>query len=130
MPLYGHELTEAIDPLTAGLGWAVKLDKGDFIGRDALKAMTRTRTRVGLELDGKRAAREGCPILAGGEVVGAVTSGSYGPFVEKSIAMAYVPVALAAPGTPLTVDIRGTPTPARVVSLPFYRRPKPPETSP
>ena len=130
MPLYGHELTEAIDPLTAGLGWAVKLDKGDFIGRDALKAMTRTRTRVGLELDGKRAAREGCAVLAGGEVVGAVTSGSYGPFVEKSIAMATVPVALAAPGTPLTVDIRGTPTPARVVSLPFYRRPKPSETSP
>ena len=132
MPLYGHELSETIDPITAGLGWAVKLDKGDFVGRDALKTMTRTRARVGLELDGKRAAREGCPILVDGRSVGTVTSGSYTPWLEKSVAMGYVPLEHSAAGTALAVDIRGTVTPARVVPLPFYRRPKPtpPETTP
>lgn len=124
MPLYGHELSETTDPLTAGLGWAVKLDKGPFIGCDALQKLTPTHMRVGLELDGKRAARENCPVLAGGEIVGLVTSGSYAPGVQKSIAMATVPLAYSAPGTALSVDIRGTLTPATVVPLPFYRRPK------
>lgn len=127
MPLYGHELNETIDPLTAGLGWAVKLDKGDFLGRDALltaKANPKL-TRIGLTLDGKRAAREGCPILHGDQIVGNVTSGSYAPYLERSIAMGYVPVELAAVGTNLTVDIRGTHAPALVVPLPFYTRPKP-----
>jgi len=127
MPLYGHELNETIDPLSAGLGWAVKLDKGDFLGRDALvtaKANPKL-TRIGLALDGKRAAREGCPILHGDTVVGTVTSGSYAPHVQQSIAMGYAPRDLAAGGTTLTVDIRGTHTPAVVVPLPFYSRLKP-----
>lgn len=123
MPLYGHELTEDTDPLQAGLGWAVKLDKGEFIGRAALKALDGSKpVRVGLELDGKRAAREGAPVLAGGAPVGTVTSGSYAPHVQKSIAMGYVPPARAAVGTAVEVDIRGTVTPARVVPLPFYKR--------
>jgi aminomethyltransferase len=128
MPLYGHELTTETDPLRAGLGWAVKLDKGDFIGRDALRAAAADVTRpkrVGLEIEGKRAAREGCPVLAvEGSPLGSVTSGSYSPTLEKSIAMAYVPPPFAAVGSALIVDIRGTLTPATVVPLPFYKRAK------
>jgi aminomethyltransferase len=131
MPLYGHELSENIDPFQAGLGWAVKLDKGDFIGRKALQQLTpgvpgdaaRPR-RIGLELEGRRAAREGCPVLAGGKTVGTVTSGSFAPTLEKSIAMAYVSPEFATPGTALTVDIRGAESAARVVPLPFYKRAK------
>lgn len=124
MPLYGHELSESIDPVSAKLMWAVKLDKGEFIGREAVRAATGNPVRVGIELDGKRAAREGCPIIAGGAPAGVVTSGSYAPFIQKSIAMGYVHPGHAALGTPLVVDIRGTPTDARVVPLPFYKRPK------
>jgi aminomethyltransferase len=127
MPLYGHELSEEIDPLQAGLGWAVKLDKGDFLGRDALVQRQRDATRrqrVGLELEGKRIAREGAAVLAGGKPVGTVTSGSLPPTVNKVIAMAYVEPAWTQPGTALEVDVRGKPATARVVPLPFYRRPK------
>lgn len=125
MPLYGHELTEAIDPVRAGLGWAVKLDKGEFIGREALARATGDMRRVGLEVEGKRAAREGCPIVgADGLPVGTVTSGSYAPTLDKSIAMGYVPAKYAAPETSVVLDIRGTQTPARVVALPFYKRAK------
>jgi aminomethyltransferase len=129
MPLYGHELTESIDPLQAGLAWAVKLDKGPFIGRDALRMaqeLTHRRPeRVGLEIEGKRAAREGCPIVLGdGRAVGSVTSGSFAPWLEKSIAMGYVAAEHAAPGTRLQVDARGSTLPAVVVPLPFYKRKK------
>ena len=124
MPLYGHELNETINPLQAGLGWAVKLDKGEFIGREALQNSTKTTVRIGLELEGKRAAREGCAILFDGLPHGTVTSGSYAPWLEKSIAMGYVTASLAELGTELQVDIRGTLTPAKVVELPFYKRKK------
>ena len=128
MPLYGHELGEQIDPIQAGLSWAVKLDKGEFIGRDAIRKLGADATRpvrVGLELDGKRAAREGCAVIGvGDEPVGTVTSGSFCPWVEKSLAMAYVAPSHSTVGTPLDVDIRGTPTPATVVPLPFYKRKK------
>jgi aminomethyltransferase len=122
MPLYGHELTDKINPMQAGLAWAVKLDKGDFIGREALTKATADPKRIGLEVEGKRAAREGCPILTEGSTIGTVTSGSYAPTLEKSIAMGYVPAKYAVVGTSLMVDIRGTPTPAKVVALPFYKR--------
>jgi glycine cleavage system T protein (aminomethyltransferase) len=125
MPLYGHELTEAIDPIRAGLGWAVKPDKGDFIGRQAMTDPGKKPERVGLELEGKRAAREGSPVLSGpGSPVGSVTSGSYAPWLDRSIAMGYVPAKYTAAGTDLVVDIRGSLTPAKVVSLPFYKRNK------
>jgi aminomethyltransferase len=127
MPLYGHELSESIDPIQAGLGWAVKPDKGSFVGRDSILKLSEDGSRpvrVGLELDGKRAAREGCPVLAGGSPVGTVTSGSFCPWVEKSIAMAYVNPAQSTAGTALEVDIRGTTAPAAVVPLPFYKRKK------
>ena len=127
MPLYGHEITEEIDPLQAGLGWAVKLNKGEFIGRDALMKQKDDKTRpvrVGLELEGRRIAREGAAVLAGGRPVGRVTSGTFGPTLQKAVAMAYVEPAHAAAGTALAVDVRGKAEAARVVPLPFYRRPK------
>jgi aminomethyltransferase len=129
MPLYGHELNETINPIQAGLGWAVKVDKGEFVGREALACAIedagKVPERVGLELEGKRAAREGCQILVGERApMGIVTSGSYAPTLEKSIAMGYVAAKVAFPGTRLLVDIRGSLTPARIVPLPFYKRPK------
>jgi aminomethyltransferase len=125
MPLYGHELTEDIDPFQAGLGWAVKMDKGDFIGREALARRRQDkslRERVGLEIEGKRLAREGASVLKDGKVVGSVTSGTFAPTLAKAIAMAYVDPACAAPGTACEVDVRGKPAAARVAALPFYKR--------
>jgi len=127
MPLYGHELSEEIDPLQAGLGWAVKFDKGDFIGRDTLlkrRDDPKRPVRIGLELAGKRIAREGTTIVSAGRPIGTVCSGTFGPTVGKTIAMAYVEPASAQPGTECTLDVRGKPEPARVVALPFYSRRK------
>jgi aminomethyltransferase len=128
MPLYGHELSEDIDPLQAGLQWAVKMDKGDFIGRDALQGRAEDfgrRQRVGLELEGKRIAREGAAVLCDGRPVGAVTSGTLSPTLGKVIAMAYVEPTHRAADTACEVDVRGSAVPARIVPLPFYRRKKP-----
>ncbi len=125
MPLYGHELTEEIDPLSAGLAFAVDLSK-DFIGVAKLREIKTAgpnRKLVGLELEGRRIARQETPVVAGGKTVGKVTSGTFGPTVQKSIAMAYVDVDLAAEGTTLEVDLKGTVNPAKVVKLPFYKRP-------
>ncbi len=128
MPLYGHEITEEIDPLQAGLGWAVKLDKGDFLGRAALLKRqhdTARPVRVGLELSGKRIGREGAVLkTADGKVVGRVTSGTFAPTLQKAIAMATIEPVLAAVGTAVLVDVRGTGEPAKVVALPFYKRQK------
>jgi aminomethyltransferase len=127
MPLYGHELNEEMDPFQAGLAWAVKLDKGPFISREALlrrKDDVKLPIRVGLELEGKRPAREGCGVMAGGAAIGRVTSGTLTPTVNKAIAMAYIDRKYSQPGAALTVDIRGKAEPARVVALPFYKRSK------
>jgi aminomethyltransferase len=126
MPLYGHELGEEIDPFQAGVGWAVKLDKGDFRGRDALlgRKVAAERRRVGIELRGKRIAREGAAVLVVGRPTGVVTSGTFSPTFSKPIAMAYVEPAHQAVGTAVQVDIRGTAVEAVVVPLPFYRRAK------
>jgi len=125
MPLYGHELTEETDPLQAGLGWAVKLDKGDFVGRQAILTRQEDRggpVRVGLEIEGRRAAREGAAVHADGRPVGRVTSGTITPTLNRPIAMAYVEPAHAAAGAALAVDVGKTQAAARVVGLPFYRR--------
>jgi aminomethyltransferase len=128
MPLYGHELDEKTDPLQAGLGWAVKLDKGDFVGRAALLERQKDASRpvrVGLELAGKRIAREGSAVLSKeGKPVGRISSGTFGPTVQKPIAMAYVEPSLSAAGTEVQADVRGKAEPAKVVPLPFYKRPK------
>ncbi|MGQ0637301.1 MAG: glycine cleavage system aminomethyltransferase GcvT [Planctomycetaceae bacterium] len=130
MPLYGHELNEQIDPFTAGLAFGVTLDKGEFLGRTALaaaKANTSRPRRVGLELAGKRIAREGALVFVGDRQAGHVTSGTFSPTLQKSIAMAYVSADAAVAGTSLVVEIRGTREKATVVKLPFYKRAQPDE---
>jgi aminomethyltransferase len=124
MPLYGHELTESLDPISAGLGWAVDLTK-EFTGVEALRVIQErgpARKLVGLELEGKRIARQGTPIRAGEQIVGEVTSGTLSPTLGKSIAMAYVDSNFTAEGTQLQADLKGTLNPAKVVKLPFYKR--------
>jgi aminomethyltransferase len=125
MPLYGHELSEEIDPFQAGLNWAVKLDKGDFRGKDSLLRRQNDATlrrRIGLEMKGKRIAREGAVIKANGKPVGVITSGTHSPTFAKPIAMGYVEPAFQKVGTPLIVDIRGNDEEAVVVPMPFYKR--------
>jgi aminomethyltransferase len=127
MPLYGHELSEAINPIRAGLQFAVNMKDRNFAGREALErfaADANQPARVGLTLDGRRVPRQGCAVLYNGEVAGEVTSGTFSPTLEQPIAMAYVRPAAKAVGTQVKVDIRGTQHPARVVPLPFYQRAK------
>jgi aminomethyltransferase len=125
MPLYGHELDEQTDPLSAGLGWAVDLKK-EFIGAGSLRDIVASggprRKLVGLELEGKRIARQGSPVLVDGRSVGVITSGTLSPTLGKSIAMAYVDAEGAAVGTSVSVDLKGTANAARIVPLPFYKR--------
>ncbi|QDU96714.1 glycine cleavage system aminomethyltransferase GcvT [Lignipirellula cremea] len=126
MPLYGHELSEEINPYQAGLKFAVNLKDRKFVGRDAL-AQIRTAgnqpQRVGIELVGRRAPREGYVVYLGDEEVGYVTSGVFSPTLEKAIGMAYVAEFASQLGTELSVDIRGQRALARVVAMPFYQRP-------
>jgi aminomethyltransferase len=127
MPLYGHELSEQINPFEAGLDFACHLVGYDFPGREALlriQKAPRKTLRIGLEMPGKRAARPGCPILADGQKIGEITSGSYSPTLGKAIAMGYVGPDFAQVGRELQIDIRGQIEPARVVEIPFYRREK------
>jgi len=127
MPLYGHELDESIDPLTAGLSFGVKLQAGDFIGKTSLQAIKAAgicKRRVGLTLAGKRIARDGAAVILAEKEVGKVTSGTFAPTLEKSIAMAYVDPAVARVGQALEIDIRGKREQATVTELPFYKRQK------
>jgi glycine cleavage system T protein (aminomethyltransferase) len=125
MPLYGHELSESINPFQAGLAFAVNLQGREFVGKGTIavrKDDPSQPVRVGLELAGRRVPREHYPVLSAGQTVGEVTSGTFSPTLQKPIAMAYVHSAHAAVGAELAVDIRGTAEPAKVVRLPFYRR--------
>ena len=127
MPLYGHELTEEITPLQAGLQWAIKFDKTDFVGKDALEAQRDEGTYariVGLVMEGRVPARAGYQVSRAGAPAGEIRSGSWGPSVEKNIATALVPPEAAAEGTRLEVEVRGTRHAASTTALPFYRRPK------
>lgn len=123
--LYGHELDDETSPLQANLGWITKLDKpGGFLGRDAIAARKGNDSLklCGLVIDGSRIAREGMPVLHEGVVVGRVTSGTKSPTLEKSVAMAFVPPALATAGVRLIIDVRGREAEATVVAGPFYKR--------
>lgn len=129
MPLYGHELSEEINPFQAGLGFAVHLKDRDFIGHAALSDIKATyksnggqSQRVGLQLDGRRPPREHYPVVVDGNQVGEVTSGTLSPTLNIPIAMALVPPSAANVGGKVDVDIRGKHHPATVVELPFYKR--------
>jgi aminomethyltransferase len=127
MPLYGHELSEAVNPFQAGLAFAVNLAGRDFVGREALERFATDKSqpvRVGLQAEGKRVPRQGCPVLQENDVVGEVTSGTFSPTLNRAIAMAYVRPTAKDVGTKLTIDIRSTQHEATVVPLPFYKRRK------
>lgn len=131
MPLYGHEIDAHTSPLAAGLGFAVKLDKGDdddrvgrFIGQDALQKVAETgppEVLVGLKLDGRRSPRQGMAVMDGDTAIGRVTSGCLSPTLGYPIAMAYVPADRNEVGSSLRVDLGGG-TDAEIVPMPFYKR--------
>jgi aminomethyltransferase len=127
MCLYGHEIDETTTLLEANLGWICKLNKGDFIGRDRLAQQKEEgveRKLVGFEVTDRGIARDGQDVLIGGQPVGQVTSGSPAPFLKKNIGMAYVPAESAQEGGTIEIDVRGRLVGARIVALPFYKRPK------
>jgi aminomethyltransferase len=129
LPLYGNDLDDDHTPLEAGLGWAVKLDKGDFLGRESLlaqKAGGLERQLVGFTIDEslRSTARHGYAVIENGAAVGVVTSGGPGISVKGAIGLAYVPARLAAVGTELSIDCRGKSVAAKVVSGKFYKRAK------
>ena len=127
MALYGHELDEATTPLEAGLGWVVKWDAGEFIGRDVLERQREEgveRKLVGLEVTDRGIARHGYPITGDGARVGEVTSGTMSPTLGKAIALGYVPTGSSEIGTEVEIEIRGRGVAARVCPTPFYKRPK------
>jgi aminomethyltransferase len=127
MALYGHEIDRDTTPWDASLDWIVKLDKGDFLGREALVAAKErgpSKRLVGFEVDGRGIARQGHRIRRDGVDVGVVTSGTFSPTFERALGMAHVAPAAAEPGTALEIDVRGKPVAARVVPLPFYKRAK------
>jgi aminomethyltransferase len=129
MSLYGHEISEEINVLEAGLDRWLKLDKGSFIGRDALLAVQESggpkRKIIGLEMVDRGIARDGYPVqnLQGREI-GVITSGSPAPFLKTNIAMALVPAEVAASGSDVLVQVRANQVRAKQVALPFYKRPK------
>ena len=128
LSLYGHEISESINVWEARLDRFLKMDKGDFIGRDALakaKSDGIKRTLVGLESIERGIPRDGYRVLdSSGKEVGCVTSGSYGPFLKKNIALAYVPGDLSAVDNEVSVEIRNQPVKCKVVPIPFYKRPR------
>jgi aminomethyltransferase len=129
MSLYGHEISEDINVFEAGLTRWLKLDKGDFIGRDALNIIQAaggpTRKIIGLEMVERGIARDGYSVLSlEGDSIGTITSGSPAPFLKTNVAMALVPTAVAEAHTDVLVDVRGNRVRAKQVPLPFYKRPK------
>jgi glycine cleavage system T protein (aminomethyltransferase) len=128
LPLYGNDLDDTTTPLEAGLGWVVKLDGDDFIGRDALRAQAAagvTRKLAGFVMTERGIARHGYPIFdADGAASGTVTSGGPAPTLTQNVGMGYVPVRLDVPGTKLSIDCRGKRVNAEVVKGPFYKRGK------
>jgi aminomethyltransferase len=127
MALYGHEIDASISPLEADLGWIVKLDKGEFMGRDALvrqKENGLTRKLVGFEMRGRGIGRDGYEVMVDGTPAGWVTSGSPSPTLCRNIGLCYLPIAKAQPGQAIQVMIRNQPVDAVTVETPFYKRAK------
>jgi aminomethyltransferase len=127
MALYGNDIDHSTTPIEADLAWIVKLEKGDFMGRDVLereKMEGPRRKLVGFEMIDRGIARHGYPIVDGGEEIGVVTSGTHSPTLKKPIGLAYLPLDKSAQGSEFMVLIRGKETRARVVPTPFYKRAK------
>jgi aminomethyltransferase len=127
LALYGNDIDETTTVVEADLGWIVKPQKGEFLGRDVLTRQLEegaSRKLVGFEMLGRRIARHGYPAAVDGRTVGRVASGSYSPTLEKNIGLAYLPTELCEPRSEFQVEIRGRIEPAVVVPTPFYRRPK------
>jgi len=125
MPLYGHEIDATITPWEAGLDWIVKLEKGNFLGREALvkqKQQGITRKLIGFEVKGRGIARDGYEILTGGAGTGWVTSGGPAPALNKNLGMCYLPVHLAEPGNVIEISVRGRGVEAVTIPMPFYKR--------
>lgn len=125
MPLYGHELTESTNAAQTGLKFAINLKNREFIGSAAVRRAMDDKglpVRVGLKLEGRRAARENCEVFSNGNRIGVVTSGTFSPTLNQSISMAYLTPDGAVSGTSVEVDIRGSKVAAEVVDLPFYSR--------
>jgi aminomethyltransferase len=127
MALYGHEIHASITPYEAELGWIVKLDKGEFIGRAALakqKQQGLKRKLVGFEMRGRGIGRDGYEVRLEGAAAGWVTSGSPAPSLNKNIGLCYLPASEARPGRTIEVMVRNQPVEAETVATPFYRRAK------
>jgi len=123
MPLYGHELSDTISPLTAGLGYFVKMNKADFIGKAALEAGgTPAQCRVGLKAVGRGIMREHQDVYAEGRKIGLTTSGTHCPYIGYPAAMAIIDREYSTIGTAVQVDVRGRMVDAEVVKLPFYKK--------
>jgi aminomethyltransferase len=125
--LYGHDLDETTSPAEVRYGWLVDMSK-DFCGRAALLERERDRAGrrlAGFVMEGREIARSGYAVSKDGAEIGRVTSGSYAPTLARPIGYALIPAAYAAPGTEVVIDVRGRPGKARIVNLPFYRRPLP-----
>jgi aminomethyltransferase len=123
LPLHGHELGPGITPLQAGLGWVVAFDKPEFRGKDALVAEREAGVRrklVGIATEGRRPPRAGCAVMAGGDAIGEVTSGNFSPVLQHGIALAFVRPDVEL-GDTVTVDVRGTALPGKVVKTPFVQ---------
>lgn len=127
LPLYGQEITADISPLEAGLGFFVKLDKADFIGKEALakqKEAGVTRKLVGFEMTERGIPRSHYEVQVGGKKIGEVTTGTMGPTVKKNIGLALIETEYATIGQELEVIIRNKPVKAVIVKTPFYKRQK------
>lgn len=127
MALYGNDIDDTTTVYEADLGWAVKLHKGDFIGRDALaqqKEQGLTRKLVGFEMVERGIGRDHYPIFIDGQQVSQVSSGSPAPFLKKNIGLAYLPLSHTAIGSQFHIDVRGKLVAAQVVATPFYKREK------
>ena len=126
MPLYGNDIDETVTPLEAGLGFMVRLEKGDFSGSPVLRRQKEHgvgRKLAGFEMTERGIPRHGYPLRVGGREVGQVTSGTFAPFLKKSIGLGYVPAEAARIGQEIGVVIRDHEVKGHIVKTPFYKRP-------
>jgi aminomethyltransferase len=127
MALYGNDIDHTTTVIEADLSWIVKLEKGDFIGKDVLDRQIKegiSRKIIGFEMIGREVARHGYPVLIDGRKVGKVTSGSYAPYLKKNIGLVYLPIEYAEVGTEFSILVRNKEAKAKVVTTPFYKRKK------